>query len=54
MFSLTTMHLFAYEHIQGHTTLISNIQRELSDTKRPKHLYALCQYIKFGSIYLHV
>lgn len=39
MFSLTTMHLFAYKQIiQGHTTLISNIQRELSDNNRPKNL----------------
>lgn len=54
MFSPTILHLFAYKHIQGHITLISNTQRELSDTNRPKNLHALCQYIKYGSIYLHV
>jgi len=54
MFSPTTMQLFDYKPIQGNITLISNIQRELFDTSRPKNLHALCQYIKCGSIYLHV
>lgn len=54
MFSLTTMQLFAYKHIQGNLTLTSNIQKELSDTNRPKNLHALYEYIKCGSIYLHV
>ena len=54
MFSLTTMQLFAYKHIQGNITLTSNIQREHSDTNRQKNLHALYQYIKCGSIYLHV
>lgn len=41
-------------HIQGNITLTSNIQKELSDTNRPKKLHASYEYIKCGSIYLHV
>lgn len=50
----TTMQLFAYKHIQDNITLTSNIQRELSDTNRPKNLHAWFLYIKCGSIYLQV